>query len=69
MYYHLFKIIYLTEREAKRIFEFEGCFEPEASQKEVFELTQMNKYLDAVLNGFSSTIFVYGQTGSGKTYT
>ena len=25
--------------------------------------------LDAVLDGYSATVFAYGQTGSGKTYT
>ena len=53
----------------KKIFSFEGCFDFNSSQEEIFEMSNITKLLDASLNGFCSTIFVYGQTGSGKTYT
>lgn len=43
-------------------------FDPEASQREVFEKSTM-PLVQPVLNGQNSTVFAYGATGAGKTFT
>ena len=62
------KILIQTQKKRK-IYSFEGCFDLNSSQIDIYEKTKIKKLLDTSLNGYSSTIFVYGQTGSGKTYT
>ncbi|KAJ9457221.1 Kinesin-4 [Diplonema papillatum] len=49
------------------IYEFDKCFEQEATQTEVFE--EARPLAVSVLDGYYVCIFAYGQTGSGKTYT
>ena len=41
----------------------EGCSQPQAFEATVAPL------VDAVLDGYNSTVLAYGQTGAGKTYT
>ena len=48
-------------------FTFDNVFGTESTQIQVFEA--MHKLIDAIIDGFNSTIFVYGQTSSGKTFT
>ena len=47
---------------------FDGVFEENATQKEVFDQSCM-PIINDVLEGKNASLFVYGQTGSGKTYT
>eukprot|EP01017_Pseudomicrothorax_dubius_P043188 TRINITY_DN7146_c0_g1_i1.p1 TRINITY_DN7146_c0_g1~~TRINITY_DN7146_c0_g1_i1.p1 ORF type:complete len:660 (+),score=144.23 TRINITY_DN7146_c0_g1_i1:66-2045(+) len=46
---------------------FNGVFESDASQEEVF--SPFEEALARVLDGYNCTIFAYGQTGTGKTHT
>eukprot|EP00483_Globobulimina_turgida_P005121 UN05131 len=43
-------------------------FDMETTQKKLFDCVGL-PMVQAVLEGYNSTIFAYGQTGSGKTYT
>jgi len=49
-------------------FRFNGIFDQDASQEEVFEKVA-RPVLNNCLEGYNGTIFAYGQTGSGKTLT
>jgi len=49
-------------------FSFNGIFNQEATQEEVFKKVGLPS-VQNVMQGYNSTIFAYGQTGSGKTYT
>lgn len=40
-----------------------------STQEEVFQHGKLQALVDAVIDGFNSTVFAYGQTGSGKTFT
>lgn len=48
-----------------RTFQFDQVFDEHSQQEEVFERARVPELVDAVLQGFNSTIFAYGQTGSG----
>lgn len=50
-------------------FTFNVVFEPEATQKDVFEHCGIEEVVDLALAGYSTTCICYGQTGSGKTHT
>ena len=50
-------------------FTFNVVFEPEATQKDVFEHCGVEAMVDLALAGYSTTCICYGQTGSGKTHT
>ena len=50
-------------------FTFNVVFEPEATQKDVFEHCGIEEMVDLALAGYSTTCICYGQTGSGKTHT
>ena len=47
---------------------FSHVFEPNASQKEVFNLVAL-PLIENLINGKNSLFFTYGVSGSGKTYT
>lgn len=49
-------------------FNFNNCFGPSTSSKQVFD-TVAESVIDEALEGYNGTIFAYGQTGSGKTFT
>ncbi|KAJ1927378.1 tubulin-dependent ATPase kip3 [Tieghemiomyces parasiticus] len=49
-------------------FAFDRVFNDDATQQEVY-LGTTQPLIDAVLNGFNSTVFAYGATGCGKTHT
>jgi kinesin family protein 5 len=49
-------------------FTFDRVFGPDCTQTEVFEFVGQ-PIINAVCQGFNSTIFAYGATCSGKTYT
>ena len=50
-------------------FTFNVVFEPEATQKDVFEHCGVGEMVELALSGYSTTCICYGQTGSGKTHT
>lgn len=50
-------------------FRFDAVFGGQRSQQDVWELAQMRKLVNKVVDGFHATVFAYGQTGSGKTHT
>ncbi|KAM9904811.1 hypothetical protein OXX79_002525 [Metschnikowia pulcherrima] len=49
-------------------FVFDGLFDENASQEEVFCATT-KPLLDNVLDGYNASVFAYGATGCGKTHT
>merc|ERR1719221_1499093 len=49
-------------------FPFDGAFDAESSNEEVYEVVG-RPLLEGALGGNLATLFVFGQTGSGKTYT
>ncbi|KAJ1729171.1 tubulin-dependent ATPase kip3, partial [Coemansia biformis] len=49
-------------------FVFDRVYGEESTQRDVYEGTTRG-LLDAVMNGYNSTVFAYGATGCGKTYT
>ncbi|KAJ7533278.1 hypothetical protein O6H91_13G040500 [Diphasiastrum complanatum] len=50
-------------------FQFDGCIGPTVGQEEMMQKLRLQKLLNKVLEGYSSTVMAYGQTGSGKTFT
>eukprot|EP00162_Nutomonas_longa_P013277 comp21497_c0_seq1/m.46860 comp21497_c0_seq1/g.46860 ORF comp21497_c0_seq1/g.46860 comp21497_c0_seq1/m.46860 type:complete len:851 (+) comp21497_c0_seq1:74-2626(+) len=61
------EIVITDEKGAKKHFEFDCVFGPNASQGDVFEDT--GPLITSVMDGYNVCIFAYGQTGAGKTYT
>ncbi|CAE7226447.1 kif4 [Symbiodinium microadriaticum] len=55
--------------ETQKAFQFDRVFPPSTSQEEVFKDAGLDELLDALMDGYHSTVFAYGQTGSGKTFT
>jgi len=51
-----------------REFRLDGCFDAEATQRQVFEEVGLPA-VKAALEGYSACVLAYGQTGSGKTYS
>ncbi|XP_052173203.1 kinesin-like protein KIN-14L isoform X2 [Diospyros lotus] len=56
-----------SQKEGRKIFQFNRIFGPTTTQEEVFKDTQ--PFIRSVMDGYNVCIFAYGQTGSGKTYT
>ena len=52
-----------------RSFGFDTVLGGDTTQEEFFHGCGVTGMLDAVLDGYTATVFAYGQTGSGKTYT
>ncbi len=46
-----------------REFSFDGVFQPNTTQRNVYETTTENLVVD-VINGFNATVIMYGQTGA-----
>lgn len=59
--------IKLADDSAKE-YEFDGVFDAECTQHDVFEQCAKTVVKDA-LNGLNSIVCAYGQSGSGKTHT
>ena len=57
-----------NRRHKEHKFIFDKLFDEQATQNDVYEHTAKPS-VDAVLDGFNSTIFAYGATGCGKTFT
>ncbi len=60
--------IKLVGEEAAKDYEFDGVFDAECSQQDVFDRCAKSVVKDA-LHGFNSIVCAYGQSGSGKTHT
>lgn len=58
----------LYYRNRSKQFEFDLVFDPNSSQRDVFEKSTL-PLVKPVLNGQNSTVFAYGATGAGKTHT
>ncbi|KAL9655269.1 hypothetical protein ABK040_009043 [Willaertia magna] len=54
--------------EPPKVFTFDGAFDMDAKQQEVFQVTA-KPIVESVMEGYNGTVFCYGQTGSGKTHT
>lgn len=59
--------IYDETQARRKWFEFDQCFDMQATQMKVFE--EVKPLACSVLDGYNVCIFAYGQTGSGKTFT
>lgn len=57
-----------NSRHKEHKFIFDKLFDENATQDEVYN-NSTKPSIDAVLEGFNSTVFAYGATGCGKTYT
>ncbi|OEH77148.1 kinesin motor domain-containing protein [Cyclospora cayetanensis] len=58
----------LNNSKAEYKFRFDGIFDQDATQEDVFQGAAL-PVVDDALRGINGTIFAYGQTGTGKTYT
>lgn len=54
--------------DSSKEYEFDGVFDAQCTQQEVFEQCAKTVVKDA-LHGFNSIVCAYGQSGSGKTHT
>jgi hypothetical protein len=58
----------VTLDNEQRAFTFDGVFDEDSTQKEVYVATAA-PLVESVLEGYNATVFAYGQTGCGKTWT
>ncbi|KAF3648409.1 Kinesin KP1 [Capsicum annuum] len=54
-------------KEGRRSFKFNTVYSPASTQAQVY--SDIQPFVQSVLDGYNVCIFAYGQTGSGKTYT
>ena len=57
-----------NKRHKEQKFIFDRLFDENSTQRDIYDNTTKAS-IDAVLDGYNSTIFAYGATGCGKTYT
>ena len=50
-------------------YAFDRVFDPQATNREIFDECVKKDVLDALLKGFNCSVFAYGATGAGKTFT
>jgi hypothetical protein len=62
------KVVAGGVRKRERRYVFDGAFDGEASNEEVYDGTA-KPLVRGVLSGVNATVFAYGATGSGKTHT
>jgi kinesin family protein 6/9 len=59
---------YVNNMKKSYDFQFNGIFEQNSSQEEIFEIIG-KKIIKKSIEGYNNSVFCYGQTGSGKTFT
>ena len=59
---------YVNNMKKSYDFQFNGIFEQNSSQEEIFEIIG-KKIIKKSIEGYNNSDFCYGQTGSGKTFT
>jgi len=59
---------YVNNMKKTYDFQFNGIFEQNSSQEEIFEIIG-KKIIKKSIEGYNNSVFCYGQTGSGKTFT
>eukprot|EP00951_Prasinocladus_malaysianus_P023158 scaffold195774_cov50-Prasinocladus_malaysianus.AAC.1 len=57
----------MTEKGSEKEFEFNRCFQEDASQEMVY--SEVSSLVTSAVDGYNVCIMAYGQTGSGKTHT
>ncbi|XP_067931549.1 kinesin-like protein KIF12 [Watersipora subatra] len=62
-------VLLVNSNGSLKPFTFNVLFEPEASQKDVFEHSGVKKLVAMAVDGYACTCFAFGQTGSGKTHS
>ena len=50
-------------------YAFDRVFDPQATNREIFDECVKKDVLDALLRGINCSVFAYGATGAGKTFT
>lgn len=64
------EICYLNkETKVQKLFTYDYVADTDCAQDDFYNMILMKEKINAVLEGYNSTVFAYGPTGSGKTYT
>ena len=66
---HFPKSLIAEANSHRKQFDLDAVFGPDASQKDVYEVSVGDAIRQNILQGYNTTILVYGQTASGKTHT
>jgi hypothetical protein len=53
--------------KTEKAYKFDRIFQENSTQEEIYDIFQ--PYVDAALEGYTSTIITYGPAGGGKSYT
>ncbi len=47
-------------QQRQRTFQFDHIFDEDSSQEDIYNQSNVDKYLDKLIEGYHSTIFAYG---------